>query len=87
MKSENEWAEIKEYCEFINDFFTAQKHAISNQATVDIEQFMSKPSTDGKSIFEQALSARNTAIADHNAKNHLDRDLFISDAVADFNAL
>lgn len=48
---------------------------------------MSKPSTDGKSIFEQALSARNTVVADHNAKNYLDRDLFISDAVSDFNAL
>ena len=30
LKSEKEWLEIKEYCEFVADFFKAQKQAVSD---------------------------------------------------------
>lgn len=51
LKTESEWAEIKEYCEFVSEFFNAQRQAVSEQCTANLEEFMSKPSTDGKTIF------------------------------------
>jgi hypothetical protein len=60
---------------------------VSEQATVDLEQYMSTPSTDGKSIFERALADRNEFVANANAKKFVNRSLFINDAIADFNAV
>lgn len=87
LKTEAEWAEISDYAEFITDFFIVNTKSVSQQAHVDLEKLMVAPAPDGKSIFQRALAARNEFFADHNEENALNRNLFIKDAISDFNAL
>ena len=87
LKTEAEWAEISDYAEFITDFFVVNTKSHSQQAHVDLEHFMVAPPSDGKSIFQRALAARNEYIAEHNEEHAFNRNLFIKDAISDFNAL
>lgn len=57
LKSAEEWAQIKEYAEYINDFFEVNQKTLQNQVTIDIEQLMFHDPT--KSIFYRAMDARN----------------------------
>jgi hypothetical protein len=40
LKTAEEWAEIKEYAEYVNDFFEVSRKTVENQITIDLEQLM-----------------------------------------------
>jgi len=54
--------------------------------TVNLEQYMMTP-TDGRTIFERAMADRNQHLKERNAKDHLNSELFVKDALKDFEAL
>ena len=85
LKSAEEWAQIKEYAEFLNEFFDVGGKTLLNQVTVDLEQLMVQDG--GQSIFKRAMDARNKYVHEEKARTQLDRNRFIRGSIEDFNAL
>lgn len=86
LKSRENWGEIKEFADFLTDFFKVQQQMVSDQVTVDLEQYMMSP-TDGRTIFERAMADRNQFLKERNSKEHLDEERFVKDAIIDFDSL
>jgi chitinase len=49
-KTPEEWQELKEYADFLHDFFLVNQQTVNDQATVDLEKYMATPNK-GLSIF------------------------------------
>jgi hypothetical protein len=40
LKSSEEWAQIKEYAEYLTDFYVVNLKTIDSQVTIDLEEYM-----------------------------------------------